>query len=141
MSDVKSLQQDFVVLVKLQPPKGSIDSKSTNVRKQNNMKELSQNQEIKKVSVNVVLGTHIYTLFDHEVSIKLYNLNAQFASQYLTVSATGNVSQPFMIDETCIPEGTLFTICITNEGNFKEVCKNVSRAYGVDYIPVYTTVP
>lgn len=91
--------------------------------------------------MNVFVNTHIYTLFDQEVSVRLYNSNGEFASQYLTVPATGSVVQSFMVDETHIPEGSLFTICVTNEDYFKEDCKRVSRGFGADYTAVYMTVP
>ena len=38
----------------------------------------------------------------------------------------------FNIDELNVPKGTVFTVCVTNEGNNKEDCQTVNRGHG-DY--------
>ena len=100
-----------------------------------------QPKEIKEVSLNVFLDTHIYTLFDQRVSVILYNSNGQFDSHYLNVPVTGGMTDSFNIDELNVPEGTVFTVCVTNEGNNKEDCQTVNREYGDYNINVRMTVP
>ena len=143
-SNVKSLQDDFVVLVILKPSNDSIASESESIDKvkQKNIQELPEKpKEIKQISLNVFLDTHIYTLFDQRVSVRLYNSNGQFDSHYLKVPDTGGMTDYFNIDELNVPKGTVFTVCVTNEGNDKEDCQTVNRGYGDYNINVRMTVP
>lgn len=112
-------------------------------------KEEKQDQQIvsekpnesKRVSVNVFLDTHIYTLFDQSVSVKLYNSNGQIDAKYLSVPDTGGAIVSFNVDESNIPDGTISTVCVTNQGNYKEDCQTVNRGYGDDNINVRMIVP
>ena len=119
---------------------GNKDKKTIDEEEKKQKIITEQPKEIKQISLNVFLDTHSYTLFDQKVSVRLYNSDGQFDSQYLTVPDTGGMTYSFNIDELTVPKGTVFTVCVTNERNDKEDCRTVNRAYGDDNIDVRMTV-
>jgi hypothetical protein len=91
------------------------------------------------ISVNVNLDTQRFTIFDQDVVVKIYNSNGPIDSSSLTVPNTGGATTTFTVEESLMPAGNYFSVCVYNDG--KESCRQTFRGNDMYNLDVYLIVP
>lgn len=88
------------------------------------------------------LDTHIYTIHDQPVKIRIWNPEqSDYQWRALTVPSSRGVTESFTVSNDFIPEGHGFMVCVTNERNDKEDCRQTVSERGSSQTNVFITVP